>query len=395
MVNRDTNLLNAFQTTLSAEMTAVASSCTLTSATGLVQTFYMVIEPDDNAQREYMFVSVLAGTVCTVPERYLAGSAAPSGLIHPVGSVVRHIAMAQHIEDLNDRADDLQAQITALGDHGGLTGLTDDDHTPYILATGARAFTGTIAGVSPTGGADLATKAYIDARLPTGAILPYAVAAAPTGYLLCDGAAVSESTFAVLFALIGYTYGNPGGGNFNTPDMQQRFPLGLAVSGTGAAMGDTGGEVDHSHSMVDAHTHTMPSHAHGHGSHTHTTSNTGSTDPGDTNARDPGDTNTAGSHNHGRTGDAVFGGAGFQLNQHSGNQDPHDHTIPTQSAHSHTMPTHTHTMPSHTHTNPSTGSTDPGNSDATDPGDTNPAGDLLNTDTTNPPFLTLQYIIKT
>ena len=132
MVNRDTNLLNAFETTLAAEMSSVASSCTLTSATGLVQTFYMVIEPEDNAQREYMFVSVLAGVVCTVPERYLAGSASPSGLTHPVGSVVRHIAMSQHFEDLNDRADDLQAQITAGADHGGLSGLADDDHTQYL-----------------------------------------------------------------------------------------------------------------------------------------------------------------------------------------------------------------------------------------------------------------------
>lgn len=132
MVNRDTNLLNAFETTLAAEMSSVASSCTLTSATGLVQTFYLVIEPEDNAQREYMFVSVLAGVVCTVPERYLAGSASPSGLTHPVGSVVRHTAMGQHFEDLNDRADDLQAQITAGADHGGLSGLADDDHTQYL-----------------------------------------------------------------------------------------------------------------------------------------------------------------------------------------------------------------------------------------------------------------------
>ena len=165
MVNGQSNLLNAFQTTLAAEMSSVASSCTLTSATGLVQTFYLVIEPEDNAQREYMFVSVLAGVVCTVPERYLAGSAAGSGLTHPVGSVVRHIAMSQHFEDLNDRADDLQAQLTALGDHGGLAGLTDDDHSLYTLATGARSFTGVVSGVTPVGVSDLTTKQYVDGEI--------------------------------------------------------------------------------------------------------------------------------------------------------------------------------------------------------------------------------------
>lgn len=47
-------------------------------------------------------------------------------------------------------------------DHGGLTGLGDDDHTQYILATGTRAFTGTVGGVTPTDGSHLTTKDYVD-----------------------------------------------------------------------------------------------------------------------------------------------------------------------------------------------------------------------------------------
>src|SRR5437868_12504805 len=42
---------------------------------------------------------------------------------------------------------------------------------------------------------------------PTGTLLPYAGATAPTGYLLCNGAAVSRITYAVLYAVIGTTYG--------------------------------------------------------------------------------------------------------------------------------------------------------------------------------------------
>ena len=48
-------------------------------------------------------------------------------------------------------------------DHGGLDGLADDDHTQYALLTGARPFTGTVAGITPVVDSDLATKGYIDA----------------------------------------------------------------------------------------------------------------------------------------------------------------------------------------------------------------------------------------
>lgn len=55
--------------------------------------------------------------------------------------------------------------------------------------------------------------------MPTGSIIPYAGSTAPAGYLLCDGSAISRSTYSALFAIIGTTYG-PGDGNstFNLPN---------------------------------------------------------------------------------------------------------------------------------------------------------------------------------
>lgn len=81
-----------------------------------------------------------------------------------------------------------------------------------------------------------------------GTILMFGGAAAPTGYLLCNGAAVSRTTFAALFTAIGVVFG-PGDGSttFNVPDMRQRFPLGKAASGTGSTLGGTGGLIDHVH----------------------------------------------------------------------------------------------------------------------------------------------------
>jgi microcystin-dependent protein len=95
--------------------------------------------------------------------------------------------------------------------------------------------------------------------VPTGSILAYAVDSAatpPTGWLLCDGSAVSRSTFAELFAVIGEAYGiGDGATTFNLPDTRQRFILGQADSGTGVNVGDTGGDIDHVHGLDTASSH--------------------------------------------------------------------------------------------------------------------------------------------
>lgn len=75
-------------------------------------------------------------------------------------------------------------------------------------------------------------------------------AAIPSGWLLRNGQAVSRTTYALLFAVIGTTYGaGDGSTTFNVPDSRQRFPLGVAASGTGATLGGTGGAIDHTHAL--------------------------------------------------------------------------------------------------------------------------------------------------
>lgn len=62
---------------------------------------------------------------------------------------------------------------------------------------------------------------------PIGVVLPFAGSSAPVDYLLCNGAAVSRTTYADLFALIGTTYGAGNGTTtFNVPDMRSRVPVG-------------------------------------------------------------------------------------------------------------------------------------------------------------------------
>ena len=75
--------------------------------------------------------------------------------------------------------------------------------------------------------------------IPTATIVPWSSASVPSGFLECNGTAVSRSTYSALFAIVGTTYGaGDGSTTFNTPDLQDNTPVGK--SGT-KALGSTGG----------------------------------------------------------------------------------------------------------------------------------------------------------
>lgn len=64
--------------------------------------------------------------------------------------------------------------------------------------------------------------------VPAGTILPFAGTSAPTGYMLCDGSAVSRATYAVLFGVLSTAYGEGDGSTtFNIPDLRGRFLRGV------------------------------------------------------------------------------------------------------------------------------------------------------------------------
>ena len=64
---------------------------------------------------------------------------------------------------------------------------------------------------------------------PAGVIIPFAGTSVPTGYLLCNGAAVSRTDYANLFAAIGTLYGaGDGSTTFNLPDARDRVLQGAS-----------------------------------------------------------------------------------------------------------------------------------------------------------------------
>ena len=78
-------------------------------------------------------------------------------------------------------------------------------------------------------------------RSEVGAIKPWGKATAPSGYVLCDGTAISRTTYAELFVVIGTTYGaGDTSTTFNVPNLQGKMPQGYDgntynLAGTGGA----------------------------------------------------------------------------------------------------------------------------------------------------------------
>ena len=110
----------------------------------------------------------------------------------------------------------------------------------------------------------------IDATSITGVVQLFAGSSAPSGWLICNGQAVSRTTYAALYAVIGTTYGaGDGSTTFNVPNLVNK-----TVRGSNS-LGKTGGA-----DTVTLSTANLPAHTHGAGTlstastgeHTHTTS---------------------------------------------------------------------------------------------------------------------------
>tara|TARA_R100001463_G_scaffold84503_1_gene139233 strand:+ start:828 stop:1397 length:570 start_codon:yes stop_codon:yes gene_type:complete len=104
--------------------------------------------------------------------------------------------------------------------------------------------------------------------IPTATIVPWSDSSVPTGFLECDGSAVSRSTYSALFTIIGTTYGaGDGSSTFNVPNLQDNVPVGKsnnkALASTGGAntvtsTGNVGGSTANatlSTAQLASHTH--------------------------------------------------------------------------------------------------------------------------------------------
>lgn len=207
----------------------------------------------------------------------------------------------------------------------GITGqLATTDYVQDQIAT-------TVAGL--TGSSVTFTYPTIDT--PTGVISAFAGLAAPFGYLLCDGSAVSRTAYSALFAVIGTTYGvGNGSTTFNVPNLKGKVAFGVDAAQTEFdTIAKTGGAKTHQHASGTSgnggtHYHTTADHVHTTTDHSHGMDHYHSVNPGST-------ATTSDSHSHntgGPSGNNAAGGNGGNLvpNQghtHAVSSDSHSHTV--------------------------------------------------------------------
>ena len=133
---------------------------------------------------------------------------------------------------------------TLLTANGG-TGVTSAGSAGNVLTSNGTNWTSTTAGGSPT-----------------GAIIGFGSATPPTGWLACNGANVSRTTYSALFAVISTTFGaGDGTTTFTLPTSARRTLVGSGGTGTatlGAVTGNSGGEEAHTQIIAELadHTHT-------------------------------------------------------------------------------------------------------------------------------------------
>ncbi len=178
MTAQETNLLNAFETTLTgtigaSDLTFTVNSVTDSASNTLAAPCYLVLNPDSATNREVVQVtSINVGTktltLDNINKRYLTGSAATSGLSHASGSVVRMSPLQQHIEDLNDRVDELPTNSstdtftnkTIDADNNTISNLEVDNLKSGVLDTDLSS----TAGTDTTLPSAKAVKTYVDAQ---------------------------------------------------------------------------------------------------------------------------------------------------------------------------------------------------------------------------------------
>ena len=198
-------------------------------------------------------------------------------------------------------------------------------NTETVQRDASIAFTAipSLPATDPTTDNHVVRKAYVDNYMPAGVITQYGGTAAPTGWVLCQGQALSRTNplYTRLWSAISTNYGvGDGSTTFNVPNLQGRIPVGKDATVDFDTLGETGGAKTHTlvQSEMPAHTHTQDAHNHTQNAHTH--------------AQDA-HTHTQDAHNHSQ-------------NSHNHTQDAHNHT---QQEHQHLVYIETGEAGSHRH----------------------------------------------
>jgi microcystin-dependent protein len=168
---------------------------------------------------------------------------------------------------------DLDANFTTVAD--AVNGIGDGSEALANVAVTGGAINGAIIGGSNAVAGTFSTLTANTAnitnytgggRAPTGSLTMWAgaVASPPTGWLACNGANVSRSTYSALFAVVGTSFGiGDNSTTFGLPNLLNKFPVGAGDTYALAATGGSANAVVVSHTHTATSTVTDPGHTHG------------------------------------------------------------------------------------------------------------------------------------
>lgn len=255
------NIVDAIGSAAVANATSATTATTATNATNAANA--------DKVNNLTVQTAVPANAVFTDTDtKNTAGSTANANKLYLIGATSQ-AANPQTFSQANAYATSGKLysnakEVVNLSDTQALTNKTYNGYT--LAAACAKGVDTAIA--SGTSSTNLpTTKAvadYVDAHgggggtvdMPTGTITMFGGSTAPSGWLICDGSAVSRTTYSALFTVIGTTYGaGNGSSTFNLPNLQGKFALGKSSS---YALGSTGGAA-----TVSLTTANLPAHTHG------------------------------------------------------------------------------------------------------------------------------------
>lgn len=180
----------------------------------------------------------------------------------------------QELDDAIENAKDGTAELAAPQISSFVN--SQHDHTdsagggllPFDALDATAAIPGQVLQVDDSNKIVAATLGFI----PTGGFIPYGGVSAPLGWLLCDGSAVSRTTYADLFAVVSTSFGvGDGSTTFNLPDLRGRVLAGLDNMGGSNANVVTDVSAESIGGEIGTETHTLtipeiPAHSHGVGS---------------------------------------------------------------------------------------------------------------------------------
>jgi microcystin-dependent protein len=244
---------------LASNVTNVATQITLDNATGLPTPPFMLVLNPDTTIEEIVLVNTNQSGVTSptfIVTRAQDGTAAQ---VHTAGQAVRHMIVGSDLQLVSTHTD-----ATAVhGATGTVVGTTNTQTLTNKTLTSPKinenvAVTATATEINLLDGVTASTAEinYLDGvtssiqtqfnniqTVPSGVISAFGGSSAPTGYLLCDGTAVSRTTYSALYAVVGTTYGvGDNSTTFNVPNLKGKVAVGRDSSQSEFdTLGETGG----------------------------------------------------------------------------------------------------------------------------------------------------------